>query len=165
MIPLCFAWQNAKPSLLGLNLQLPEACMQEINSKTLCRSIDNKTAIMYYVVGRLEPKSVSGKLLFSIALSSNAENEKISHHEIIMESLFHLTFFKPVSTTHINGAEISIIMNPGLEIANEEVSAVCPVEEERVENLKMIEVNIPTPVTVEVEELERAGGNVNERWQ
>ena len=27
----------------------------------------------------------------------------------------------------------------------------------------MIEVNIPTPVTVEVEELERAGGNVNER--
>ena len=79
-----------------------------------------------------------------------------------MESLFHLTFFKPVSTTHINGAEISIIMNPGLEIANEEVSAVCPVEEERVENLKMIEVNIPTPVTVEVEELERAGGNVNE---
>jgi hypothetical protein len=32
----------------------------------------------------------------------------------------------------------------------------------RVENLKMIEVNIPTPVTVEVEELERAGGNVNE---
>ena len=162
LIPLCFAWQNAKPSLLGLNLQLPEACMQEINSKTLCRSIDDKTTIMYYVVGRLEPKSVSGKLLFSIALSSNAENEKISRHEIVMESLFHLTFFKPVSTTHINGAEISIIMNPGLEIANEEVSAVCPVEEERVENLKMIEVNIPTPVTVEVEELERAGGNVNE---
>ena len=37
---------------------------------------------------------------------------------------------------------------------------MCPVEEERVDNLKMIEVNIPTPVTVEVEELERAGGNV-----
>ena len=89
LIPVCFAWENARPPLQNV-LNVPESCWPEINSRTLCRDVNDKSPIQHYVLGTLEPQCPSGKMLFS--LSFNSESGQCSRHEILIESSLFLSF-------------------------------------------------------------------------